>query len=83
MTKEEVGNLVGSFTWLWSQQFFIETERGNFIWSDPDYGGDNTVRSVASDFKTYLFETGIEYGRDKGHHKISNYIGEDFDYLGE
>ena len=44
ITKGDLLNLIGDFTWLWNDIFFIETEQGNFVWSDPEYNGDNTIR---------------------------------------
>lgn len=75
MTREELGNLVGEFTWLFGQEFFIETPKGNFIWSDPDYQGSGQIREYKGGLGRYLKETGVPYGRDKGKHIISEYCG--------
>ena len=79
MTKEELGNLVGEFTWLFGQEFFIETSKGNFLWSDPEYGGSGEIREYNGELGKYLKEVGVPYGRDKGKHVISAYCG-DFVY---
>lgn len=43
LKADDVAELRGEFTWDFGQLFFIETDKGNFIWSDPDYGGNNTL----------------------------------------
>lgn len=53
MTRDEVANLIGSFTWDFGNKFFIETEKGNFEWSDPDYGGDNTIRDMKCSYRKW------------------------------
>lgn len=39
ITKEKLSGMVGEFTWLFGQEFFIETSEGNFIWRNPSYQG--------------------------------------------
>ncbi len=75
MTKEHLLSLVGDFTWFWGQTFFIETSEGNFIWSDPDYNGDNTIRSTNESLEQYCKNSNVPCGRDKGTHVIENYCG--------
>jgi hypothetical protein len=71
LTVEDIAN----FTWMWGQEFFLETAKGNYIWRDPDYGGDNTIRPYHGSYRDFLEEIGVEYGRDKGKHFISEYCG--------
>lgn len=78
MTKEKLMNMVGEFTWNFGQQFFIETSEGNFIWNDPDYNGDNTIRKYNGSLQDYF---GKSFGRDKGKHYIKDYCGENFTYI--
>lgn len=80
MTKEQVGNLVGSFGWDFGQHFFIQTNAGNFIWSDPEYGGDGSIRPYVGSLKTWLKGCQLPYVRDKGKHGIREYCG-DFTYI--
>lgn len=54
---------IAEFTWLWTNEFFLETSDGNYIWSDPSYGGDNTIRPYFDTFQEYLKECHISYGR--------------------
>jgi len=75
LTKHEVANLVGDFTWDFSCYFFIETNEGNFIWSDPDYQGDNTIKATNLSYEQWINGS---VGRSKGKHIISHYCGEDF-----
>ena len=67
-------DLIGDFTWGWSDQFFIETDQGNFIWSDPQYGGDNSLKSFDGYIEDWYKIHGIDYGRSKGQHRIGDYI---------
>jgi len=75
MTKEHLLSLVGDFTWFWGETFFIETSEGNFIWSDPDYDGDNTIKPINMSYEQYCKNSKVPYGRDKGTHVIENYCG--------
>jgi len=66
------------FGWSFGHEFFLEAEsKGNYIWSDPDYGGDNTIVRFNGDLKAYCRSRGIPYVRDKGVHNIRNYCGDD------
>lgn len=76
LTKQEVANLIGDFTWDFGREFFIETNEGNFIWSDPDYGGDNTIRATNETYEQWVSKG--NYGRCKGNHLISSYCGTEF-----
>lgn len=72
---------VASFTWCWADEFFLETEHGNYIWSDPDYNGDNTIRPYGGDYKYYCKESNIPFGRDKGTHRIRDYCGDQVKFV--
>jgi hypothetical protein len=76
MTKEQLAQTVGEFVWLFSYEFFIETAIGNFIWKDPDYNGDGSIRKYDGNLKQYLQKTHIPFGRDKGKHLIGDYCGD-------
>lgn len=76
--KEQLMNMSGYFTWDFGQNFFIETPIGNFVWSDPDYYGDNTIRYFNGSIQDYF---GGGFGRRKGRHTISGYCGEDFEFV--
>ena len=78
LTNEQVGNLWGEFTWDFGKRFFIETEAGNFVWSDPSYGGDNTMYEFTGTFQQWLGLQGLAYGRSKGNNYISNFCGNKF-----
>ena len=68
---------VGHFTWSFGREFHIETPVGNFVWSDPDYNGDNTIKPCGT-YSEWCYQTGLEYGRCKGDHYIGDYCGVDF-----
>ncbi len=71
----------GQFTWSFGFLWHIETEFGNFEWSDPDYeGGDNTIKPCAP-LKQWYKDIGIRIGRDKGTHMIRNYCGENVKFI--
>ncbi len=57
---------VAEFTWMWGPSFFLETNKGNFIWDSPDYGGDNTIRPFKGTLQSYLELNDISFGRSKG-----------------
>lgn len=62
---------VAEFTWDFGNQFLLETSKGNYVWSDPDYGGDNTIRPLKGTVKDFL----QPFGRCKGKHFIDDYCG--------
>lgn len=78
MSKEAIAKAVGDFTYMWGMHFFIETPLGNFVWSDPDYGGDNTMTLYNGSCKDYCKGTSPGFGRSKGKHLITRYCGENF-----
>lgn len=63
----------GDFTWNFAQEFWIETAKGNFIWSNPDYMGNNTIRKATMSYQEWIGEGG--FGRSKGRHIIGHYCG--------
>lgn len=63
------------FNWSFHDKFLLETERGNYIWSDPDYGGDNTIRPFDGNLKEFCRQENIPYVRNKGRHLIKSYCG--------
>jgi hypothetical protein len=71
---ENLLDMEGEFTWDFGSNFFIETSIGNFIWSDPDYNGDNTIRKYDGIVQDYFKGT---FGRDKGSHIIRSYCGDE------
>jgi hypothetical protein len=65
---------IAEFTWGFSDRFLLETEHGNFIWSDPDYNGDNSIKPYHGDPRNFV-EPGFS-GRCKGTYRIRHYCGE-------
>jgi hypothetical protein len=77
LTKEQIGNLVGSFTWNFCTTFFIEAgDAGNLVWSDPEYGGTGEIRPFHGTYQQWIKTENIPFGRDKGTHIINDYCGE-------
>lgn len=71
---------VGKFTWSFGQTFHIETKHGCYEWSDPDYGGNNTIKPTGT-YAEWLDVNNIPYGRAKGTHSIRGYCGPDVKIL--
>jgi hypothetical protein len=78
VTKEELLKLTGSFSWDFGCYFLIETCKGNFVWSDPEYHGENTIQPFAGTVEDFYKNHHVPYVRDKGIHFIKDYCGEDF-----
>jgi hypothetical protein len=76
--KRSLLSLQGDFTYLFGRHFFIETKIGNFVWSDPDYGGDNRMIKFDGSWDEYRRTNQIDFGREKGIHDISGYCGDEF-----
>lgn len=68
----------GAFTWLWSEEYFIQSHgKGNWIWKSSEYaGGDNTIRRYNGTLTDYLKEIQLPFGRGKGVHTIKQYCGD-------
>ena len=66
------------FTWMWDHRFHLETEDGKvYLWSDPSYGGDNTIRPHNKTIADYAKQkSSTPWGRDKGKHRVRDYCGE-------
>lgn len=76
LDREQLLDSVGDFTWDFGQQFFVETEHGNFIWSDPDYNGDNSFTKYEGTYKDWMPLNSGRFGRSKGKHIIRSYCGD-------
>ena len=72
---------IAEFCWGFGCEFFLETSRGNFVWSDPDYNGDNTIRRFDGTYKDWCKKSGIPFARDKGRHVIRDYCGADVAFI--
>ena len=82
ITKENLLQQHGEFTWYWGKDWFIETPIGNFHWQDPDYGGgNNTITLFEGDIDAFRKMLNMDYGRDKGFHEIERYCGNQFDLI--
>jgi hypothetical protein len=68
-------NDIAEFSWAWNNEFFLQTNKGNFIWSDPDYNGDNTIKRFNGNLRDFIKSRNIPYVRSKGNHFIDAYCG--------
>lgn len=69
---------IADFTWSYGKEFFLEVDGPwNYVWSDPDYGGDGTIRKFSGNYKDWCKQIGIPFGRSKGIHQIKGYCGEE------
>lgn len=66
MNSKEISLLKGSFYWCFGYDYFISTERGNFIWKDPQFGGDNSFISFNGNIEEYKREKKISSFRWEG-----------------
>ena len=67
----------GIFTFIYEEDFFVETDKGNYIWSNPYYGGNNEITSFNGDIKDWLNSKENVNSINKGRHKILSYCGKD------
>ncbi len=77
LDREKLLDSVGDFTWDFGQKFFVETEYGNFVWSDPDYNGDNSFTKYEGTYEDWMPAVSGRFGRSKGKHIIRQYCGND------
>jgi hypothetical protein len=74
-------NSEANFMWNFSKEFFLETPDGNYVWSDPNYGGDNTIRKFDGTLNHWLNQFHVPYVRCKGRHKIGDYCGQEVNII--
>ncbi len=70
---------IAEFTWDFGSRFLLETPEGTYVWSDPEYGGDNTIRPLTKEEVENFF--GDFWGRSKGSHKVRDYCGDNVKIL--
>lgn len=72
MNKDLVGQFFADIN---SSEFYIMTEEGNYIYSDPLYGGDNTLKKTNVKLKDWREGRNV---RVKCQYVILDYIDADF-----
>ena len=78
ITKEMLLNTYAKFTWDFGNLFFLETDIGNFVWSNPEYGGDNTMTQYSGSITKWITDVASGWARDKGQHEVEKYCGNQF-----
>lgn len=83
MNKLDLLNTEGNFTWFWGKDWFIETDLGNFHWSDPSFpGGTDTIKPFSGGIGDFCEYIGHGYGRGKGTRTIRTGCGNQFELIG-
>lgn len=59
------------FHWGFGPEWVLETKKGIWIWSDPEYDGDNTIKYWPGTYCEFLKHRSIGYCRSKGRHIVS------------
>lgn len=73
---------IAEFIWGFGSEFFLITPEGNFVWSDPDYGGDHTICPTTLTYEEWVDPNNLGlFGRAKGVHRIGDYCGNDVTFL--
>ena len=70
---------IADFTWNFGQLFLLESGGKYYVWSDPDYNGDNTIKTFTGNPRNFTMK-GFS-GRCKGSHRIGDYCGPDVKFL--
>lgn len=78
ITKEVLLSETANFIWMFDHRFFVETKFGNFVWSDPDYNGNDTVTPFKGSYNGFCNISGTLFGRCKGQRLIRDFIGNSF-----
>ncbi len=73
---------VAQFTWGWDEEFFMETNDGNFVFSDAEYGGTGTIRRFNGYYADWLKGKNVTYGRDKGRQTVRQFCGANVRFVG-
>ena len=52
-TRDELLDEPATFWWDYQYMFFVETNFGSWLWSDPAYGGSNTLVKFSGSIKDF------------------------------
>lgn len=61
-----------NFIWHWNFVWFLESDKGNFVWFDPAYDGDNSLFKTNLSHEEFCKIIGEDFGRDKGFRPMIN-----------
>lgn len=76
-TSTSLLDLEGTFYWSFRDEYFIETNEGNFIWSCPSQFGNNTIKRYEGTLKSWCKENEVPCCRNKGKKIIRDLTGND------
>lgn len=79
MTREDFLNQIADFSWMWGKNFHLQVGDRAYLWSSPEYGGDNTIRPyphTQDELGKMHADSPVPWSRDKGAHRIKDYCGE-------
>ena len=81
--SQEIQNLsldtFAEFTRSSGHEFLLKIGDRFFVWSDPDYEGDNTIRPFKGNPQNFTAPGFM--GRDRGTHSIGAYCGTDVKFV--
>ena len=75
---------VADFVWGFGQDFLLVVGEKCFVWSCPDYNGDNTIKPYRGERTSNGFCGQDRYyhaTRNKGTHRIGDYCGADVRFI--
>ena len=78
LTKDFLESRAGYFTHITGCKWFLTTDIGNFVWSDPQYNGDNTMTLFNGSYEDYCTQNDLNQNRSKGVHLVNRFCGEEF-----
>ena len=84
LTKEDLLTKRAEFVWMFDKFWFVEVigGNGNYVWSDPEYDGDNTFIHTNHDYQQFVKAKGYRVGRGLGRHFIKDYCGDEIIVIG-
>jgi hypothetical protein len=53
-TREEALELTCRVYWDYHKRYFLENEQGNWVWQDPEFGGNNTLVPYQGSYPEFL-----------------------------
>jgi hypothetical protein len=53
----------GTLIWDFGSMFLLETVAGNYQWSCPVLGGDNSVTRFEGNYEKWITQRGVPFGR--------------------
>ncbi len=78
---KEFLKMVAHFYQSSGSECFATNKYWNMIWSNPEYGGDNTIRKYEGTYDDWYNSLEVKHVEDKGRHITRKFCGKDIEII--